>query len=163
MTTKSLTDDYSKPGGTSGEGEAKGEKTLTITVALPSRDLCGNGTGRANGFQRARLVKPQREAAKQEARDRLWRIGYCGPGETMPCYFPTGRVRVDVLVKRDPLWSARRLDDGNLWTGLKATLDGLQDAGVVAGDRQFTMGRIEWESADPLRGEIVLTLTEEVG
>jgi hypothetical protein len=163
MGTKSRRSHYSKPGGTSGEGEPMGEKTLTITVGLPERSLCGNGTGRANGFMRARLVKPQREAAKQEARDRLWRIGYCGPGETMPCYFPTGRVRVDVLVKRDPLWSARRLDDDNLIRGLKATMDGFADAGVWVDDRQVQWGTIEWESADPLRGEIVLTLTEEVG
>ena len=136
-------------------------QTLTVSVALPDRSLCGNGTGRANGFRRARLVKPQREAAKEAARDRLWRIGYCGPGETMPCFFPTGRVRVDVLVRRDPLWSARRLDDDNLIRGLKAVMDGFTDAGVWVDDRQVHWGRVDWETAGPMQGGVTLVLTAE--
>lgn len=40
-------------------------RTLTVTMPLPDRNLCGNGTGRSNGYQRARLVKAAREAARR--------------------------------------------------------------------------------------------------
>jgi DNA modification methylase len=44
--------------------------------------------------------------------------------------FPAGtRVLVEALVRRDPLWSARRLDDDNFIRGLKGAIDGLTDAG----------------------------------
>jgi hypothetical protein len=155
MATKSRTDDYSKPGGTSGEGEAMGEKTLTITVALPPRDLCGNGPAPSSSggkIARSKAIKRERDSAHLRAHLSMW-------SDDPKPYFPTGRVRVDVLVKRDPLWSARRLDDDNLIRGLKATMDGFTDAGVWVDDRQVQWGTIEWEAADPLRGEVVLTLT----
>ena len=136
---------------------ANAMQILTVTVPLPDRALCGNGTGRANGFLRARLVKEQREAALRCA-EVTAPVVFAAQDNRLP-YFPTGRVRVDVLVLRDPLWAARRLDDDNLIRGLKATLDGLADAGIVANDRQFTMGAIAWETADPYRGAVVLTLS----
>jgi len=43
--------------------------------------------------------------------------------------------------------------------GRKATLDGFQDARVVANDRQFTLGDILWEQAKPTGGRVVLTRT----
>lgn len=155
-------DAQERPGQCTGPTTAERRPALTITLALPARSLCGNG--RAHGFARSRLVKAQRSAAAWVAREALIGAGWCddtfrvGPA---PAYFPTGRVRVDVLVRRDPVWSARRLDDGNLWHGLKAALDGLQDARVVKNDRQFTLGTITWERAPMLQGEVVLTIAAE--
>jgi hypothetical protein len=129
--------------------------TLSVEVALPSRDLCGNG--RANGFKRSRLVKAQRGAAMLAAYAALSAL----PATLQRPPFPAGtRVLVEALVRRDPLWSARRLDDDNFWRGCKGALDGLADAGVVADDRQFTLGRIVWDKAEPLRGGVLLLLKE---
>ncbi len=55
--------------------------------------------------------------------------------------------------------STHTLGDDNLWHGLKATIDGFQDARVVANDPQFQMGEIIWEKAKPTAGHVILTLT----
>ena len=121
---------------------------IEISVALPDRGLCGNG--KAKGPWRTRLVAEQRRAAYLAGRMRV------APGEV---WFPSGRVLVNVLVKRDPLWGRKKLDDDNFIRGLKATMDGLTDAGLVTNDSQFRWGDIEWEGADPYQGEVLLTLT----
>ena len=139
---------------------------LVVTVPLPDRKLCGNAGGmmsRQGHIYRNKLIKAQREVARCEGRDRLWGIGHHRAGEKTPPHFPAGRVLVTVEVWRDPLWAARRLDDDNLIRGLKATMDGLTDAGVWADDRQVQWGPITWETAQPYRGEVVLTLTEVRG
>ncbi len=74
-------------------------------------------------------------------------------------YFPTKRVRVSVIVHRPTHWATRALDDVNFWRGLKATLDGFQDALVVRNDRQFQLGDVRWEKATPTAGRVALTLT----
>lgn len=133
-------------------------KSLTIAVPLPDRTLCGNGkkpASRGAKIGRDKLVSEQRANAQLVACEALKAF------PSTRCYFSAGRVRVDVLVRRDPLWAARALDDDNFWIGLKPTRDGLQDAGVVANDRQFRLGLITWETTEPLRGEVVLTLTAE--
>jgi Holliday junction resolvase RusA-like endonuclease len=137
--------------------------TLTIELGLPPRELCGNGpppASRGAKIGRSRAVRAQREAAWQAATAAILAQRDPARRRALP-QFPGGRVRVDVLVRRDPTWSARRLDDDNLIRGLKAALDGLSDAGVWADDRQVRYGHITWEPAEPLRGAVVLTLTGE--
>ncbi len=145
-----------------------------VALPLPDRALCGNAKApRTKGgfIGRNKRVKEQRATAQRAASAPHLRC----PGMQCPlvracgysvCHAPdrlwlTERVRIDVLVRRDPLWSARRLDDDNLWRGMKSQIDGLADAGIVANDRQFCMGRITWEKAEPMQGEIILTLTPE--
>lgn len=150
------------PGGTAGSGQGDPQPSsspsaaspivVTVEVDLPARELCGNG--RATKYARSALVAQQRRDA--------YISGYAcarpaGPRPT----FPAGtRVRVTAHVRRPAFWSARRLDDGNLWHGLKATLDGLADAGLVANDRQFALGDVTWQRAAPGDHGITLTLTE---
>ena len=55
--------------------------------------------------------------------------------------------------------SRTKLDDDNLQRGLKPYLDGLQDALIVATDRQFYFdGPVKWEKGQPLRGGVTLQL-----
>jgi hypothetical protein len=70
-------------------------RRLEISVGLPSRDLCGNGSGRNNGFKRARLVKEQRGAAMLAAYAALAAL----PATLQRPPFPAGtRVLVEALV-----------------------------------------------------------------
>ncbi len=145
----------------SGEG-----RRLVIALGLPDRRLCGNGY--LGKFARGRVVKQYREIAYRTADSLFGRVTHVAANEhyfpQRRPYFPAdSRVRVDVTVRRDPLWAARRLDDDNLWRGLGPYLNGLQDAGLVANDRQFQLGAVTWETAQPYRGGLVLTLTEQGG
>lgn len=140
---------------------------LCVTLPLPPRALCGNGAppaSRGGKIGRSDLVRATRKATAWTAREAMIAAGWCDDTFRVglpPAYFSTGRVRVDVLVRRDPLWSARRLDDDNLIRGCKPILDGLAEARVVSNDRQFRFGTVTWERAKPLRGEMVVTLTAE--
>lgn len=137
--------------------------TIAIFVPLPDRALCGNG--RAHGFALTRLRKQQREDAALCAYAALAELT-AGRGPlyalTRPA-FPTGRVVVTAWVHRDPRWAARALDSDNLWRGLKSTLDGFADAGIVTNDRQFELSGVIWQRAEVGQGGVTLTLTQEVG
>lgn len=129
--------------------------TLFVDVALPDRDLCGNG--RANGFKRSRLVKAQREAAQLATYKAL----AAHPDTLQRPLFPAGvRVKVCAMVRRAPFWSARRLDDDNLWRGLKPSLDALADAGAIFNDSQVTLGLVIWALARPGEHGVTLWLSE---
>jgi Holliday junction resolvase RusA-like endonuclease len=52
----------------------------------------------------------------------------------------------------------KKLDDDNFWAAMKATRDGLADAGIVANDKQFVIGSLTW--AKERTAELVITLTE---
>ncbi|MGN6698499.1 MAG: hypothetical protein ACTHMR_10095 [Thermomicrobiales bacterium] len=141
---------------------------LSITLALPPRALCGNGAppaSRGGKIGRSGLIRATRKATAWVAREAMVAAGWHDDTFRVglpPAYFPTGRVRVDVLVHRDSAWSARRLDDDNFWRGLKPILDGLAEARVVANDQQFRLGTVTWgETRKPLRGEMVVILTAE--
>lgn len=128
---------------------------LTINLALPDRGLCGNGRAAKQG--RSALVAAARKAAMLEG-TRAHRIAIGGADIVYPL-FPHHKVAIVVTVKRDPLWSRTKLDDDNLQRGLKAAIDGLQDAFIVATDRQFFFeGPVRWEKGQPLRGGVTLQL-----
>lgn len=145
--------------------EVRQAGVLVVSVPLPDRLLCGNGAlpaSRGLKIARGRMVKEQRtiayEAAQRarfEANRAIIQVGRW--------FTPPLRVRVDVLVRRDPIWAARRLDDDNMIRGLKATMDGLTDAGIWGDDRQVVWGVITWEKASPLAGGVELTLTQQEG
>lgn len=143
-------------------GRADG-RTLTVTLPLPDRRLCGNGA--AGRVQRSRLVRDHRAVARWAAYRALvargWTQSVFRHGPRGP-YFPAGvTVRIAVTVRREPGWAARRLDAQNLIHGLKAYVDGLQDGDlpVLADDRYVQWGDVTWETALPWRGEVILTLT----
>jgi hypothetical protein len=136
------------------DAPAGATRVLTLTLPLPDRRLCGNGT--AGKFARGRLVKAARLATYHAGLARRGELGLL----TGDFVWETGRVRLDALVRRDPTWAARRLDDDNFWRGMKATIDGLQDAGFVMDDRQFALGTVVWVTGEPWRGSVLLTLTE---
>lgn len=138
-------------------------RTLTVTVGLPDRKLCGNAAGpssRAGHIARNRRIKAQREAAYWSGLDAIARFPLNEVGRGKP-YFPTGRVLVTVAVHRDPLWATRKLDDDNLIRGMKSQIDGLTDANIWTDDQQVRWGVITWQAAEPYRGCLVLTLTQE--
>lgn len=128
---------------------------LALRLPLPDRGICGNGRAAKQG--RSELVASARQIAMLEG-VRAYRIAIKGEAIDVPMW-PAQRVAVRVSVDRDPLWSRTKLDDDNLQRGLKPYLDGLQDAMLVATDRQFYYdGPIEWARAQPLRGGVTLRL-----
>ena len=137
-------------------------RTLAVELPLPARELCGNGY--LPKFRGPRIVREHREAARLAGLAALRSVGFVREdgGPRAAWYFPSGRVRVEVTVRRAPWWSARRLDDDNLWRGCKPFLDGLQDVAVVADDRQFFLaGPVRWERPDTGAGGVTLTLRGE--
>lgn len=131
-------------------------RSLAVEVGLPDRSLCGNG--RAHGVERGLLVADQRREAALCGYQALAALR----GTLRGPLFPAGvRVRVDVTVRRTRLWAARRMDDDNLIRGMKASMDGLTDAGVWHDDRQVRWGDVAWELAAPGEHGITLTITEE--
>lgn len=138
-------------------------KSLTVVVALPDRALCGNG--RAHGFERSELVKEARAAALVAGaaahREAVGVLSDAELADREP-YFGSGRVAVRVHAKRDPLWSARALDDDNMQRGLKPVWDAFASAKIVANDRQFYYdGEVEWSLGEPYRGDVTLTLVAD--
>lgn len=131
-------------------------RTLTITLALPDRALCGNGTARK--FERSALVADQRRDAALCGYQALAAFPESLRGPLFPADV---RVRVDVLVKRTRQWAARRMDDDNLIRGLKASMDGLTDAGIWHDDRQVRWGDIAWQLAAPGEHGITLVVRED--
>lgn len=136
---------------------------LAVVVGLPDRALCGNG--RAHGIGRATLIAEQREAARLAATEaHRAALGVPSAAYLTAPLFPSGRVAIKVHVSRDPLWSPRKLDDDNLQRGLKAVQDALQDALIVADDRQcYYDGPATWERGREWAGWVRLTLRAAPG
>lgn len=124
---------------------------MTLTIPLPDPLLTPNQ--RMHWGARARHVKAQREAAYWKALDTARFMGIGGGTNPFPL---RGRVRVDIEVFPRP--RMKRCDDDNFWAAMKATLDGLQDAGIVANDRQFVLGELIWWTNRT--SELILTLTQ---
>lgn len=128
-----------------------GTRTLTISFPLPRVLLSINARRRMHWAKEATLVKSQREDAYWAARVQRRQLGQQG------LIFATGRVRVDLTIH--PRKGQRRADDLALWEATKPWLDGLEDAGIVADDRQCVAGTLVW--SDERMAEVVLTLTGE--
>jgi hypothetical protein len=128
--------------------------TLTITLPLPDPLLTLNM--RLHWRARARHTREQREMAGWAAVEAVRTIRTLRAG-VLPYIFPEGRVRVDAEIR--PRKGQKRCDDTAIWEALKPTLDGLEDAGIVANDKQFFVGSLTWRAART--GELVLRLTPE--
>ena len=111
-------------------------RTYTITLAVPNRVLWGNGRTRNERYRRV-LIRDHRQRARDAA------IGH-------PIQPPMLRARVDC---RFHFTTAARRDDQNLIHGLKAYIDGLEDAGVIANDFGVSWGEIE-QPADAMMREL---------
>ncbi len=131
-------------------------------LALPPRELCGNGHApphvltamRASERHSARLFSAQARINQHPVHHAF--------DPTVPYFWKNLRVAVTVRVRYGSDFSSRPLDDDNMWRGLKSKLDGLQDAHIVANDRQlFMSGKIEWVKVEPLRGGVDLVLTAD--
>lgn len=134
---------------------ARGDGRVEIPgIALPPRELCGNG--RVSGVQKTRLRQQQRRQGYLMACHAL----SLHDGTPLPVpRFPLGtRVRLSAIVHRAAYWSARRLDDDNFWTGMKSARDALADVGLVANDSQFAIGDVEWRTAKPGLASVTLIL-----
>lgn len=130
------------------------ERTMQITLPLPDPLLTANK--RLHWAARARHTKAQRLGAYLCAVDARYAAGaWAVQGDRL---WEDCRVRVDVAIRPRP--RMKRHDDTAIWEALKPILDGLQDAGVVADDKQFVVGSLVWSQART--GEIVLTLTAMV-
>lgn len=119
--------------------------SLTVTVALPPK-AC-NPNARLHWAAKGRGVRACRQAAALAAKAAL-------KGKPAPMWAKAA-VKVEAFFP-----TARFPDPDNLIASLKATFDGLADAGVVANDRGLWPERpsIAKDKANP---RIVLTITPE--
>jgi hypothetical protein len=121
-------------------------RTLTLTLPLPDPLLNPNRTISMHWAQKGRHAAKQRQDANLVARSS---IGYGFVSFTK-------RVCLDIVIR--PRKGMKKLDDDNFWAAMKATRDGLADAGIVANDKQFVIGSLTW--AKERTAELVITLTE---
>jgi hypothetical protein len=126
-------------------------RTITIAIPLPVPWLSANVRRRLHHQALARHTRQQRHDAALCAYAAL--AGY--PDALQRPLFPTGRVRLDVTVCPRP--GQRRCDDTAVWEALKPALDGVEDAGIVADDKQLVVGSLTWSKEHT--STILLTLT----
>lgn len=135
-------------------------RSLCLEMPLPEKALCGNGPAPASKggkIARGKVIAMQREHARLAVFSAL----ADHPETLRGPLFPAGvRVRLSASVRRAPRWSARRLDDGNFWAGMKPSIDALADAGAIHNDSQIELGAVAWEKAAPGEQGVTLTLTE---
>lgn len=124
-------------------------RSLTISLALPPRNLRGNACpfSRGAALARAVAVKEYRSAA-------YWRAREAMRGEKAPVW-EKARVRVLWHLPRN----GKQQDPDNMLRSLKSAFDGLQDAGVIANDRNLIHLPPEF-ARDPLRPRVEITVEE---
>lgn len=154
MTTTTRTGHYSARERHSGEGEATGEKALTIVLPLPDPLLTVNYRRRHHWRVQQRLSREQRSDAYMAGVGARYAAGTWAVQADHLWY--EGRVRVDVEVRPRP--RMQRHDDTAIWEALKPVLDGFEDAGIVANDKQFVIGTLTW--ARERTGELVIVMSE---
>ena len=120
-------------------------RSISLTIPLPSPLLTDNVTRRLHWAKKGKLAREQREIA-----------GWFAKKSNESIAPLSGRVRMDIEVFPRPKMG--RLDDDNFWSAMKATFDGLADAGIVENDKQFVIGSLVW--GKERTGELVITLTE---
>jgi Holliday junction resolvase RusA-like endonuclease len=126
--------------------------SITVPIPLPVPWLSANVRRRLHHQALARHTRQQRHDAALCAYAAL--AGY--PDALQRPLFPTGRVRLDVTVCPRP--RQQRADDGAVIEAMKASIDGLEDAGIVANDSQIVFGSLTW--SQERTSTILLTLTE---
>lgn len=127
---------------------ATGTRTITVMFPLPRVLLSINAMSGMHWARKATIVRQQRVAVG-------WAAKLQTSANNHPV-FPAGRVRVNMTVF--PRKGQHRPDDTALWEAAKPWLDGLEDAGIVANDKQFVVGALTW--ASERKGEVELVLTE---
>jgi crossover junction endodeoxyribonuclease RusA len=122
---------------------------IIIVLSIPDKALSPNG--RAHYMVKARAVKKARDTARWVAWETWQRVA---PRHDAPRWT---RARIDVAA----YWKDRRSirDDDNLWGSLKASRDGIADAGLVENDRCFEMGMVD-QGVDAGEPRIVVTVTQ---
>ena len=129
--------------------------SLTITVPIPDKALHPNS--RVHWAQKAKATKLSRDRGHAAAVIGMVDVGMNGPRGPK---WPAASVRATFYVKDKRGMSADI--DGRI-SSLKATMDGIADAGVVVNDRVLTWRAVEHriDKANP-RVELTITpLTEE--
>lgn len=128
-------------------------QSVTIVLPLPFPLLSDNVTRRMHWTVKGRHAKKQRLDAYLCAVNARQRDAALVQGDRL---WESGRVRVDVEVRPRP--RMKQHDDTAIWEALKPTLDGFEDAGIVANDKQFMVGTLTWRKWERT-GEVVITLT----
>lgn len=131
----------------SSRGDQRMIRQIIVTIPIPPRGTRANASHGGHWGPKARATKKQRQdagyAALEVIRHRRDLVFF---------------VKATVLPKfffKDK----RAYDASNLGTWLKASLDGLADAGIVANDRDFTLLPAEM-LVDPLYQRVDLVITE---
>lgn len=121
-------------------------RTYTITLAVPNRKLWGNGRTRNQRYKRALVTEHRQRAA------------WAAIGHDIHPPMLLARAQLRFHFARH----ARR-DAQNLIHGVKAYIDGLEDAGIIANDFGIRWHEeIEQLHDAPMRGmeTVEITLTE---
>jgi len=134
-------------------GNATVGRALVVRMVLPLPLLSINARRVMHWRTQARHTRIQREAAGWYGKLATPELPAVNPSP----YF-TGRVRVDVEVRPYP--AQQRPDDTALWEAAKPWLDGFEDCGLVADDKQFVVGALTWDKTRR-SGEIMFMLTED--
>lgn len=111
---------------------------MTFQLPLPPKEL--NPNARCHWAVKARAVRAARMVALAEARRVLDDLG-CPPPR-----WPRASMRANVYV----LSAKRRPDPDNLMASLKAYLDGLASAGIVANDKELWPERPRFHTCERL-------------
>jgi hypothetical protein len=112
--------------------------TITIALPVPIPWLSANVRRRLHHQALARHTRQQRHDAALCA----YAAFMAYPSAVARPFFPAGRVRLDVTVCPRP--RQQRCDDTAVWEALKPALDGVEDAGIVADDKQLVVGSLTW-------------------
>lgn len=118
---------------------------ITITLPVPPEQLTGNG--RYHRMGKARLTKECREQAKADAQWTLMAKRLKSP------MWVRAKVRAVWYLG----YRCRQLDQQNAIHGLKAYIDGLQDAGILKDDRGVVWEPVEWQR-DRRRPRVEITV-----
>lgn len=120
---------------------------LELRIFVPGRPTSPNRRNRSHWAPDAKRIEAERKAAKMLGIDARNRSGFAD-------FFPIPVVELDFVFHLARV--AGDLD--NLLAGSKATIDGLVDAGVLAGDTVARVARISlgWTKAVGIEGSAII-------
>lgn len=119
--------------------------TITIIVAVPTRTLCANG--RVHWGTLSAAKKQARNSAKIHAIEAVMAVSDDAPNWKKA----TVSVKAFFRDKRS------KWDRDNFIGSLKATLDGIADAGVIENDRGVSWGDVDLSGIDKTNPRVELT------